>query len=176
MARIAAGGQLIAFSSTASNLVVSDSNGAKDVFLRGPRVPIQALQESPAEGSFESGVGLIRGWVCDADKVEIVIDGGNPIFTAYGTSRADTDRVCGDRNNGYGAVINWNTVGDGNQTLQAFADGVEFARVRFSVSTLSKEFLRGVKGQYVIPNFPEIGRSVTVRWSQAHQGFVIVGQ
>ncbi|MEZ5600114.1 MAG: hypothetical protein R3F36_03475 [Candidatus Competibacteraceae bacterium] len=32
--------------------------------------------ESPQQDSFESGIGLIRGWACQANKVEIQIDGG----------------------------------------------------------------------------------------------------
>lgn len=49
-----------------------------------------AHHESPAQHSIQSGVGLIRGWACDADKVEVSIDGGERIRIAYGTSRADT--------------------------------------------------------------------------------------
>jgi len=43
------------------------------------------------------------------------------------------------------------------------------------VTTLGVDFLRGVSSEYTLPNFPQAGRSVTVRWSQPHQNFVIVG-
>ncbi len=132
--------------------------------------------ESPTEGSFESGIGLIRGWVCDAAKVEVKIDGGKPWLTAYGTERGDTASVCGDTNNGFGLTFNWNLFGGGLYSLQALADGTPFGDVIFRVATLGMEFLRDAPTRdYVLPDFPRSDLSATVRWSEAHQNFVIVG-
>ena len=51
----------------------------------------QASLESPSAGSFqESGVSLIRGWVCQASRIEISIDNGPVQRVAYGTVRPDT--------------------------------------------------------------------------------------
>ena len=135
----------------------------------------RANLESPAPGSFESGLGLIRGWACDARSVEIQINDGARQPVAYGTRRADTIGVCGHANTGFGYTVNWNNVGDGVHTVRAFADGVEFAQARFTVTTLGADFLRGASGGYLLPNFPQAGRNVTVRWSGPHQNFVIVG-
>ena len=55
-----------------------------------PLSPLERFHESPSEGSIQSGVGLIRGWACDADDVAISIDDGAPIHIGYGTSREDT--------------------------------------------------------------------------------------
>ena len=52
--------------------------------------PPEAYLESPAQGSFESGISLIRGWVCQAGTVEVQIDGGARRRVAYGTARGDT--------------------------------------------------------------------------------------
>ncbi|MBL8259538.1 MAG: hypothetical protein JNM60_07005 [Candidatus Competibacteraceae bacterium] len=134
----------------------------------------QAHLESPYQGSFESGIGLIRGWICNANTVDVQIDGGEKQRVAYGTSRPDTASACGDNNNGFGYTFNWNTLGGGNHTLKAFADGAEFASVGFTVTTLGVEFLQGASGEYDLPNFPRPGKSVTVRWSEPHQNFVIV--
>ena len=76
---------------------------------------------------------MISGWVCDAARVEIRLTNGRTgevqTFTAgYGTTREDTQGVCGDTNNGFGFLWNWNLLGDGEHTVQALADGVEFAR------------------------------------------------
>ncbi|MCB1826705.1 MAG: hypothetical protein KDJ54_19835 [Candidatus Competibacteraceae bacterium] len=139
-----------------------------------PRAAASAQLESPRQDSFESGVGLIRGWVCDANAVEIQIDDGAKLRVAYGTDRDDTVEACGDANNGFGYTINWNRFGDGDHTLRAFVDGSEFAKVGFTVTTLGVEFLQGVTGQYTLANFPQTGRDVTVRWSEPHQNFVIV--
>ncbi|MCP5421141.1 MAG: hypothetical protein H6969_11730 [Gammaproteobacteria bacterium] len=141
----------------------------------GGNWPAGAHLESPQQGSFESGIGLIRGWVCQADAVEVQIDGGARRQVAYGTTRGDTIEVCGDANNGFGYTFNWNALGDGNHNLRAFADGVEFANVNFTVTTLGEEYLRGASGEAVLPNFPQAGSNVTLRWAESHQNFVIVG-
>ncbi|NJN45265.1 MAG: hypothetical protein HC808_00790 [Candidatus Competibacteraceae bacterium] len=132
-----------------------------------------AQLESPQENSFESGIGLIRGWVCDAQEVQIQIDSRVPQRVAYGTNRGDTLEVCGDTDNGFGFTVNWNNYGDGSHVLRAFADGEEFARVNFTVTTLGENFLREVSGQYTLEDFLESGDEVTVRWSEPHQNFVI---
>ncbi|MCB1826453.1 MAG: fibronectin type III domain-containing protein, partial [Candidatus Competibacteraceae bacterium] len=103
--------------------------------------PPEADLESPAQGSFESGIGLIRGWVCQAGTVEIQIDGGMRRRVAYGTTRGDTVETCGDADNGFGYTFNWNRLDNGGHNLRAFADGVEFANVDFTVTTLGVEYL-----------------------------------
>ena len=69
--------------------------------------------ENPASASFQSGIGLLSGWVCDAAVVELEINDGPRLAAAYGTDRADTASVCGDTNNGFGLLFNWNLLGDG---------------------------------------------------------------
>ena len=36
--------------------------------------------------------------------------------------------VCGDSNNGFGLLFNWNLLGNGDHTIRALADGVELGR------------------------------------------------
>ena len=129
--------------------------------------------ESPQQGSFESGIGLIRGWVCQANAVEVQIDGGERRQVVYGTTRPDTAEVCGDANNGFGDIFNWNLLGNGTHTLQAFADGAEFANVTFTVTTLGVDYLQGASGEYPLPDFPQAGKNITLRWAEPHQNFVI---
>ncbi len=131
--------------------------------------------ESPKQGSAESGIGLIRGWVCQASTVEVQIDGGARQRVAYGTTREDTVEACGDADNGFGYTFNWNRLGDGSHNLKAFADGVEFADVNFTVTTLGEEYLRGASREAILPDFPQAGGNVTVRWAETHQNFVIAG-
>ncbi|MCP5159684.1 MAG: hypothetical protein H6975_09785 [Gammaproteobacteria bacterium] len=139
-----------------------------------PPLPVaRAHLESPTQGSFESGVGLIRGWVCDATQVEISVDGGSRLPTAYGTPRGDTEAVCGDRNNGFGLTVNWNNIGDGIHNLQAFADGVEFASVNFAVTTLGEEFLTGIDRKIALQDFPGDGATTILRWSEPDQNFTL---
>ena len=135
---------------------------------------VRANLESPQPGSFESGIGLIRGWVCDADTVELQIDDGLRRKIPYGGTRKDTVAMCGDDDNGFGYTVNWNTLGSGSHRVRAFADGLEFGSATFTVTTLGVDYLTGVSGEYTLPNFPQTGRSVTVRWAEPHQNFVIV--
>lgn len=126
--------------------------------------------ENPQPNGFVSGIGLISGWVCTASRIDLQID-GSVVQAAYGTSRADTRKVCGDENNGFGFLINWNSLGDGPHTVVAFADGIEFGRATVTVTTFGQEFLTGAGGRYTL-RFN--GRNVTVEWREELQNFVIV--
>jgi hypothetical protein len=159
------------------NFVIAGANRNAASLQPAAMVPLAqfpANLESPYQGSFESGIGLIRGWICQASTVEIQIDGGARQRVAYGTTRPDTVAVCGDDNNGFGYTFNWNRLGDGSHNLRAFADGVEFANVSFTVTTLGVEYLQGASGEYPLRNFPQTGKNVTLRWAEPHQNFVIV--
>ena len=134
--------------------------------------PLGSL-ENPGPASFQSGIGLLSGWVCDAAVVELEINGGPRVVAAYGTDRADTAPVCGDRNNGFGLLFNWNLLGDGIHTVRAVADGEEFGRATFTVTTLGVEFLQGTHGETVVADFPAPGEAVRLVWQQAQQNFVL---
>ena len=140
----------------------------------GPVTLPPGYLENPGANSFQSGVGLLSGWVCDADMVEIELN-GMPQEAAYGTERLDTLRACGDTDNGFGLLFNWNLLGDGEHEVVAFVDGVELGRATVRVTTLGAEFLRGAEGECVVEDFPAMGRTVTLEWQQTSQNFVIVG-
>ncbi len=135
---------------------------------------VDGSHENPRQGSHESGIGLIRGWVCNASIIEVEIDGKERLRAAYGTLREDTQGRCGKANTGYGLTYNWNRLGDGLHTLRVLVEGVELEWVNFQVSTFSVPYLQGITGEYVIPDFPKAGNNVVVRWSEIHQNFVIV--
>ena len=135
----------------------------------------QGVLENPQPNSFQSGIGVISGWICDASIVEIEFDGGPPFEAAYGTSRNDTQSICGDTDNGFGLLFNWNLLGDGVHTVRALADGVAFANVTITVTTLGLgEFPTGLSGAYALPNFPQAGPQTNIQWQQSQQNFVIV--
>ena len=134
--------------------------------------PIGTL-ENPGPASFQSGIGLLSGWVCDAAVVELEINDGPRIAAAYGTDRADTAPICGDRNNGFGLLFNWNLFGDGEHTVRALADGEEFGRATFTVTTLGVELLQGAQGETLVADFPAPGEAVRLVWQQANQNFVL---
>ena len=138
-----------------------------------PHVYAQQTLENPQPDSFQSGIGVISGWACNANTIEISFNGGPRLKAAVGTIRADTSGVCGDTDNGFGLLYNWNLLGDGPHTVTAYADGVEFASVTVTVTTLGEEFFRGASGTFPLTNFPTPGTSRTLRWQQAQQNFVI---
>ena len=83
---------------------------------------VQGYLENPGPDSFQSGVGLLSGWVCAAERVELELN-GMPQEAAYGTERLDTVEACGDTDNGFGLLFNWNLLGDGTHDVVAYVDG-----------------------------------------------------
>ena len=131
--------------------------------------------ENPGADSFQSGVGVLSGWVCAADQVEIEIGNTGRQAAAYGTERLDTAGVCGDTDNGFGLLFNWNLLSDGEHEVVALVDGVELGRASVTVTTLGQEFLRGATGTCAAEDFPTVGETVTLVWQQNSQNFVIAG-
>ena len=135
--------------------------------------------ENPGSNSFQSGIGVISGWVCTAEAIEIEIETERGEVerqvAGYGTERLDTEAVCGDTNNGFGLLFNWNRLEDGVHTVVALVDRVELGRATVTVTTLGEEFLRGAVGECVVEDFPMMGKTVLLEWQQNSQNFVITG-
>ena len=161
-------------------------------FLFPQSLRAQAVFENPQPGSFQSGVGVISGWVCEAERVDIVFNPGTATEetwrAGYRTTRADTEPVCNDSDNGFGLLYNWNLLGDGQHTVEARADGEVFGTATFTVTTLGgHEFRDDVSGEFVVKDFPvhevtcaaegcpPLNQDITLRWEQSIQNFVIQG-
>ena len=133
--------------------------------------------ENPAPDSYQSGIGILSGWACEAEKVTFRIGEDEEYLFyqgSYGTERLDTLAVCGDTDNGFGLLFNWNLLGDGEHEVVAFVDDVELGSSTVTVTTLGEEFLRGVGGIYELEDFPTEGESIALEWQQALQNFTIV--
>jgi YVTN family beta-propeller protein len=169
-----------------NELAIVDTNDTTTAFVPVGEAPVdvvftvQAAQvpkgslENPQPGSFQSGVGVISGFVCDATPIEIGFDGGPLFEAAYGTSRGDTQTLCGDTDNGFSLLFNWNLLGNGVHTVRALADGVEFANVTITVTTLGQEFATGLSGEFTLQDFPQNGTETSIQWQQSQQNFSIV--
>ena len=137
--------------------------------------------ENPGPHSFQSGVRALWGWVCDAEMVEIEIETAQgdvePYTAMYGMERLDTQEVCGDTDNGFVMLFNWNRLGAGEHTVTALVDGMELGRATVRVTTVGEgdqqEFLRGVEGECVAEDFPMLGQRTRLEWQQESQNFVI---
>ncbi len=134
--------------------------------------PLTGYLENPQPGSFQSGVGVVHGWECDADEVVVQIN-GTAYPAVYGTNRPDTRSRCGDTDNGFELLLNWNTLGDGLHDVAVIVDGTKLGRARVIVTTLGAPFRHGLSGTCAVPDFPVMGETVTLVWQQARQNFVI---
>lgn len=134
----------------------------------------EAFAEVPEQGSVQSGIGIIRGWACEAQRVDIQFDELPRMQLPYGMVRTDTRPVCGDSNNGYGLVYAWGLLGQGQHTMRTYIDGNLVDTVDFEVGGLENAFITGAEASYDLNNFPGPGQSVTVQWSEAAQNFIIV--
>ena len=135
---------------------------------------VSAILENPSLGSAQSGVGVISGWACEAGEIIIELD-GIPLKAGYGTTREDTQRVCGDADNGFSLLWNWNNLGAGTHTVRALIDGQEFANTTVRVSTFGEDpFPRGWSGTFPIPDFPSSGENKRLQWEESLQNFVII--
>lgn len=133
----------------------------------------QGTLENPRLNSTQSGIGLVSGWQCQAQRIEIVFDDDPPVPASYGTIREDTASVCGDTNNGFGLLVNWNRLGDGPHTVQVLADGAEVGHSFITVVTLGGEFLTGAREDFTIKDFPTSGKEIKLQWQESQQNFVI---
>ena len=129
--------------------------------------------ENPQPNGRESGIGIVSGWFCGAQRIDIEVDGATTYAAAYGTARADTQSTCGRSDTGFSLLLNWNTLGAGTHVVRALADGVEFGRATATVVTLGAEFWQGKSGTMRLDNFPQTGRGVIAEWQESKQNFVI---
>jgi hypothetical protein len=130
--------------------------------------------DNPINGSFESGIGIADGWVCEAEQVSLQInDEQDRIQAAYGAERPDSEAICGDTANGFAAVVNWNSYGDGLHRVKLFADDQLLMEVEVNVTTLGLDFLTGAEVTSTVEDFPAPGLRTVLAWSEPHQNFVV---
>ena len=69
---------------------------------------------------------------------------------------------CGDTDNGFGPLFNWNLLRDGEHTVVACVDGVELGQATVRVTTLGQEFLRGAEGEVSGRGLPPPGAECAI--------------
>ena len=165
------------------NFIITD--GAEIALQKGfnSTSSVQGYLENPSLGSHQSGISAISGWVCDAEKVEIEFgrfnDWGKRLITGYGTTRVDTRGVCGDDDNGFSFLFNWNLLGDGVHTVRAYADNVLFAETQVKVTVPVGEFLRGHSSKVCDDTYLQKGNDIydfCLEWWETQQNFVLVNE
>ena len=152
-----------------------DLNGVHAIY--GSRTPLARTKgalENPGHQTFKSGISVISGWVCEAQRIEIMI-GPHRLDALYGSERADTAGVCGHTNTGFGLLINWNNLGDGVHTVRLLVDGQPLGNpAEVKVTTFGQQFVRGLEGVYTLLNFPYADNDTLIGWDQNSQNFSIL--
>lgn len=129
---------------------------------------------TPANGSTVSGVGVISGYHCSGQAIEVQIDGVSVGRAGAGTTLLGTAAVCGRTNTGYSLLYNFGNLTEGKHTVSVFADGVLFGESVFnSVRSGGIPWLAGMEKSVTIDDFPTAGQSVTAAWSQSYQNFLV---
>lgn len=132
--------------------------------------------ENPAAGSFQSGVGVISGWACNAAAatVEVQINGGTRLPMARGTPRSDTASVCGRTDTGFGLLVNYNSLGAGTHSAQLLINGAPAGAARqFTVVVPAGEFATGLAREVTVSDFPAAGQTTVLVWQESQQNFAI---
>ena len=70
--------------------------------------------------------------------------------------------------------MNWALLGDGEHTVVAYDDGVEFAHSTFEVGTTGEEFVRGASARVQVPDFPSPGETTLFVWNESTQHLELV--
>ena len=128
--------------------------------------------ENPSPNSFQSGIGVISGWVCEAEGVRsrLAISGGRWRATARS---GWTPKTCAGRGQRLWVALQLELLGDGEHEVIARVDGTELGRTTVRVTTLGEEFVQGAEGECTVSDFPVPGERVTLTWQQNSQNFVM---
>ena len=130
--------------------------------------------ENPQPNDYASGIYLFSGWVCDAEIVQIGLDGVQLLDVAYGSDRLDTHDVCGDSDNGFGLLVNMANLAPGAHEAVLYADGQIIAQHAFNTAALSSgEFAEDLEGCAISEGFPTSDKETIVKWTTSMQGFQI---
>ncbi len=129
--------------------------------------------ENPKPDDPMSGIGTIYGWNCDAELIEIQIDDGGRIQVPYGSARGDTQKTCGDTDNGFVTQYNFGLLSNGEHRIRLYVDGVKEQDRHFRVTRLDKPYMRGLEASTVVTEFPDKDHDIILTWSESAQNFQI---
>lgn len=130
--------------------------------------------ENPQPNDYASGIYLFSGWVCEAETVQIDLDGAQLLDVAYGADRLDTVSTCGDADNGFGVLVNMANFGPGEHQATLYADGQQVAQSTFKTAERSTgEFAQGLEGCAISEGFPSDDSETILTWTTSIQGFQV---
>ena len=121
---------------------------------------IEGKLENPAPASYQSGVGVISGWVCARPTKSSSRSTGIPLWRPLARSgRTPWIRVAIE-DNGFGLLVNWAEFGAGEHEVVALVDGVELSRATVTVTVVdaTQPFVRGLAKRDGVGGFSDAGR------------------
>ena len=145
--------------------------------ILAPSLAHSATLETPGNGDSLSGIGVVRGWKCEANgPLTVRFDGGSPIPLAYGNERADVQSTgaCPGSAVGFVSVWNYGVLTTGEHTAVVYDNGVEFARSTFSVVQAGAEYLTDAAGECLIQDFPEVDTNALFSWNTGTQHLELI--
>lgn len=130
--------------------------------------------ENPQPNDYASGIYLFSGWVCEAETVQIDLDGAQLLDVAYGADRLDTVSTCGDADNGFGVLVNMANFAPGEHQATLYADGQQVSQSTFKTAERSTgEFAQGLEGCAISEGFPSDDSETILTWTTSIQGFQV---
>ena len=135
----------------------------------------KGVLENPQPNDYASGIYLFSGWVCDAETVQIGLDGAQLLDVAYGSDRLDTQMSCGDSDNGFGLLVNMANLAPGAHEAVLYADGQVIAQHAFQHGRRCHRgsLLKVLRDVRSVRGFPTSDKETIVKWTTSIQGFQI---
>lgn len=129
---------------------------------------------TPGTGSTVSGVGVISGYHCSSQDIEIRVDGVSLGYAGAGTTLLGTQGVCGRTDTGFSLLYNFNNLQPGQHVVEAYADGVLFGSNSFvSAQSGGVPWLSGASKSVSVQDFPQPGKKALLEWVQSNQNFLV---
>ncbi|MBB6523411.1 hypothetical protein [Pseudoteredinibacter isoporae] len=85
--------------------------------------PTQYAFEHPTDYTFKSGFSVISGWHCEANRIEVFIDGNNIGLATMHAPRSDKKTICGHEKSGFSLFYDYNALKAGWHRIALYADG-----------------------------------------------------
>lgn len=143
-------------------------------FVYSSTVQAQSNLENPVALKVESGISVISGWHCDADEIEVFIDGQSIGLAGTGTQRPDTQERCGHQDSGFSLLFNYGALSEGRHSISVYADGELFAQRIFNTlrpAGALTDFTSSLSAVSYVYDFPKAGDIVELEWETAKQSF-----
>ena len=130
--------------------------------------------ENPQPNDYASGIYLFSGWVCEAETVQIGLDGVQLLDVAYGSDRLDTHECAETAITALVCLVNMANLAPGAHEAVLYADGQIIAQHAFNTAALSSgEFAKDLEGCAISEGFPTSDKDTIVKWTTSIQGFQI---